>query len=90
MLGVWPLHGLCGVWGGIACGIFGQSALGGLGGVSLISQLIGTALGVTVALVGGFAVYGVIKALYGLRLSQEQEYYGADLSIHKIGATSQD
>ncbi|RON01016.1 ammonium transporter [Pseudomonas brassicacearum] len=90
VLGVWPLHGLCGVWGGIACGIFGQSALGGLGGVSLISQLIGTALGVAVALIGGFAVYGTIKLLHGLRLSQEEEYYGADLSIHKIGAVSQD
>ncbi|MHC8410302.1 ammonium transporter [Pseudomonas sp. Hz4] len=90
VLGVWPLHGLCGVWGGIACGIFGQSALGGLGGVSLISQLIGTALGVVVALAGGFAVYGVIKAFHGLRLSQEEEYYGADLSVHKIGAVSQD
>ena len=90
VLGVWPLHGLCGVWGGIACGLFGQTALGGLGGVSLISQLIGSALGVLVALIGGFAVYGVIKALHGLRLSQEQEYYGADLSLHKIGAVSQD
>ncbi|WP_350613365.1 ammonium transporter [Pseudomonas sp. HY7a-MNA-CIBAN-0227] len=90
VLGVWPLHGLCGVWGGIACGIFGQSALGGLGGVSLISQLIGTALGVVVALAGGFLVYGVIKRVCGLRLSQEEEYYGADLSIHKIGAVSQD
>ncbi|VVP27597.1 Ammonia channel [Pseudomonas fluorescens] len=90
VLGVWPLHGLCGVWGGIACGIFGQVTLGGLGGVSLISQLIGTALGVVVALVGGFAVYGVIKAFHGLRLSQEEEYYGADLSVHKIGAVSQD
>lgn len=90
VLGVWPLHGLCGVWGGIACGIFGQTALGGLGGVSLISQLIGTALGVAVALVGGLLVYGVIKRVSGLRLSQEEEYYGADLSIHKIGAVSQD
>ncbi|WLH11140.1 ammonium transporter [Pseudomonas hefeiensis] len=90
VLGVWPLHGLCGVWGGIACGIFGQSALGGLGGVSLISQLIGTTLGIVVALCGGFAVYGAIKVVLGLRLTQEQEYYGADLSIHKIGAVSQD
>lgn len=90
VLGVWPLHGVCGVWGGIACGIFGQSALGGLGGVSLISQLIGSLAGVLVALAGGFSVYGVIKRVHGLRLSQEQEYYGADLSIHKIGATSQD
>lgn len=90
VLGVWPLHGLCGVWGGIACGIFGLEALGGLGGVSLTSQLIGTALGVLVALLGGFLVYGVLKALTGIRLNQEQEYYGADLSIHKIGANGQD
>jgi Amt family ammonium transporter len=90
VLGVWPLHGLCGVWGGIACGIFGQQALGGLGGVSLASQLIGTVFGVGIALVGGFAVYGTIKALLGLRLTQEEEYYGADLSIHKIGALNLD
>ncbi|APC19588.1 hypothetical protein BLL42_28155 (plasmid) [Pseudomonas frederiksbergensis] len=90
VLGVWPLHGLCGVRGGVACGIFGQSALGGLGGVSLISQLIGTALGVTVALAGVSPVYDVIKALHGLRLNQEEEYYGADLSAHNIGAVSQD
>ncbi|MNN80662.1 ammonium transporter [compost metagenome] len=81
---------MCGVWGGIACGIFGQTALGGLGGVSLISQVVGSLAGVLVALLGGFTVYGVIKAVLGLRLTQEQEYYGADLSIHKIGATSQD
>ncbi len=90
VLGVWPLHGVCGVWGGIACGVFGQTALGGLGGVSLVSQLIGSLAGVVVALLGGFAVYGAIKAVHGLRLSQEQEYYGADLSIHKIGATNQE
>ncbi|WP_263144347.1 ammonium transporter [Pseudomonas sp. RIT-PI-AD] len=90
VLGVWPLHGLCGAWGGIACGLFGQAALGGLGGVSLASQLIGTLLGVLVALVGGFVVYGALKKLIGLRLTQEQEYYGADLSIHRIGAVSQD
>jgi Amt family ammonium transporter len=87
VLGVWPLHGLCGVWGGIAAGIFGQAALGGLGGVSLGAQLVGTALGVAVALVGGLVVYGGIKAAMGLRLSQEEEYQGADLSIHKITAT---
>ena len=90
VLGVWPLHGLCGVWGGIACGIFGHEVFGGLGGVSLASQLIGSVAGVVVALAGGFVVYGLIKRVHGLRLSQEQEYYGADLSIHKIGATSQD
>ena len=90
VLGVWPLHGLRGVWGGIACGIFGQQALGGLGGVSLASQFIGTALGVVVALLGGFLVYGVLKVSIGIRLTQEEEYYGADLSVHKIGSLSQD
>lgn len=87
VLGVWPLHGLCGVWGGIAAGIFGQLALGGLGGVSLTSQLIGTALGVAIAFTGGLIVYGLLKQLMGLRLSQEEEHNGADLSIHKISAT---
>ncbi len=87
VLGVWPLHGLCGLWGGIAAGIFGQLALGGLGGVSITSQLIGTALGVTIAFVGGFIVYGVLKQFMGLRLSQEEEYNGADLTIHRISST---
>lgn len=90
VLGVWPLHGLCGLWGGIACGIFGQQSLGGVGGVSLVSQLLGTGLGVALALVGGLLVYGVLKSTLGIRLSAEEEYYGADLSIHKIGATSHD
>jgi Amt family ammonium transporter len=87
VLGVWPLHGLCGTWGGIAAGIFGSKALGGLGNVSLDGQLIGTGLGVAWALLGGLVVYGVLKWLMGLRMSQEEEYEGADLSIHKISAT---
>ena len=87
VLGVWPLHGLCGAWGGIACGIFGLPALGGLGGVSLGAQLIGTLLGVVWALVGGFVVYGGLKLAMGLRLTAEEEFEGADLSIHKIGST---
>jgi ammonium transporter, Amt family len=87
VLGVWPLHGLCGAWGGIAAGIFGSKALGGMGGVSLSAQLIGTAMGVAWALVGGFVVYYALKITMGLRLSQEEEFEGADLSIHKIGAT---
>ncbi len=87
VLGVWPLHGLCGAWGGMACGIFGLTSLGGVGGVSFGAQVIGTLLGVGWALVGGFAVYGGIKFLTPLRMSAEEEYEGADLSIHKIGST---
>ena len=88
VLGVWPLHGLCGAWGGLAAGIFGQQALGGLGGVSLVAQLAGTALGVTWALIGGWVVYGGVRWICGgLKLDAEQEFMGADLSLHKIGAT---
>ena len=87
VLGVWPLHGLCGAWGGIACGIFGLPALGGLGGVSLTAQVLGTTMGVVWSFAGGLLVYGAVKALVGLRLSAEEEYDGADLSIHRIGAT---
>jgi Amt family ammonium transporter len=87
VLGVWPLHGLCGAWGGVACGIFGSKALGGIGGVSLGAQLIGTAMGVAWAVLAGLVVYGLIKSVTPLRLSPEEEYDGADLSIHKIGAT---
>ncbi len=87
VLGVWPLHGLCGAWGGIAAGLFGTKALGGIGGVSFMSQLIGTALGVAIAAAGGFVVYGVLKKVVGIRLDPEEEYEGADLSIHKITAT---
>jgi Amt family ammonium transporter len=87
VLGVWPLHGLCGTVGGLAAGIFGSKALGGLGGVSFTAQLIGTAMGVAWALLAGFIVYGILKAVLGLRLNQEEEYDGADLSIHKISAS---
>lgn len=90
VLGVWPLHGVCGAFGGIAAGILGQQALGGLGGVSIISQIIGTSLGIIIALIGGFGVYGILKAALGIRLSQEDEYRGADLAIHKISANSEE
>ena len=87
VLGVWPLHGLCGTWGGLAAGVFGTRALGGLGGVQFGAQLIGTLMGVAWAAAGGLVVYGVLKKLLGLRLSQEDEFNGADLSIHRITAT---
>lgn len=87
VLGVWPLHGLCGAWGGIAAGIFGMKALGGMGGVSLTVQVLGTLMGVTVALIGGLIVYGLLKQTMGIRMTDEEQFDGADLSIHKISAT---
>jgi Amt family ammonium transporter len=87
VLGVWPLHGLCGAWGGLAAGIFGLKSMGGLGGVTFGAQLLGTVLGIGIAVAGGFIVYGTLKLLIGIRLDPEQEFEGSDLSIHKIGAT---
>lgn len=87
VLGVWPLHGLCGAFGGIAAGVFGMTALGGMGGVSLASQVIGTLLGITIAFTGGFIVYGLLKYFVGIRLSEEEEYDGADITVHRITAT---
>ncbi len=89
VLGVWPLHGLCGAWGGLAAGVFGTKALGGLGGVAFGSQLLGTLLGVAVAAAGATIVYGVLKWTTGLRLEPEDEFNGADLAIHRISATAE-
>lgn len=90
VLGVWPLHGVCGAWGGIAAGIFGQQGLGGLGGVSLTVQLLGTLLGMAIAVIGAFLVYGTLDKVSGLRLSEEDEFNGADLAIHKISSVNED
>jgi Amt family ammonium transporter len=89
VLGVWPLHGICGAWGGIACGVFGLESMGGLGGVTFMTQLVGTLVGVSYAAIAGFVVYGVLAKTIGLRLSEEEEYNGADLSIHKISSTAE-
>ena len=90
VLGVWPLHGLCGAWGGIAAGIFGLEYFGGMGGVTFMSQLVGTLAGIAVAFIGGYIVYSVVHKLFGMRLSQEDEFAGADLSIHKINSMTRD
>ena len=88
VLGVWPLHGICGAWGGIAAGIFGLELFGGLGGVTFMSQLVGTIAGVFIALAGGYIVYTVIHKIFNFRLTEEEEFNGADISIHKINSIS--
>ena len=90
VLGVWPLHGVCGAWGGLAAGIFGLESLGGLGGVSFLAQAIGTIAGILVAVLGGAIVYGLISKVTQIRLSEEEEFKGADISIHSIGSVGKD
>jgi Amt family ammonium transporter len=90
VLGVWPLHGLCGLWGGIACGIFGLKLFGGLGGVSFYSQLVGSLMGAAFGAIAGFIIYGVVDTLLGLRMSPEDERRGADLAVHKISANPEE
>jgi Amt family ammonium transporter len=90
VLGVWPLHGLCGLWGGIACGIFGLATFGGMGGVSLVAGRRGSVLGAAYAALAGFIIYALVDVLFGFRMGAEEERRGADLSIHKIGANPEE
>ena len=90
VLGVWPLHGICGSWGGIACGIFGQESLGGMGGVSILSQTIGSVAAIVIALVSGFIVYKILDSLFGIRLDAEEEMKGSDRTIHNLEAYPED
>jgi Amt family ammonium transporter len=86
VLGVWPLHGLCGLWGGIAAGIFGLAQLGGMGGVSLPVQVVGSLVLAAYAFVAGLVIYTIAKRTVGIRLTDEQQRRGADLTVHSIGA----
>jgi Amt family ammonium transporter len=90
VLGVWPLHGMCGAWGGIAAGIFGQKALGGVGGVSFFAQLIVTVVVIVICLVASTLVYGILKKTVGIRLDTHEELRGSDLSIHMIEANPEE
>ena len=76
--------------GSQAAGVrFRRDSRVGRGGVSFMSQLCGTLLGVTIAFAGGLVVYGVLKKVVGIRLSAEEEFNGTDLSVHKISATAE-
>ena len=90
VLGVWPLHGIAGTWGGIACGIFGLKALGGVGDVTFMAQLIGSLAAVAVALVAGFVVYKTLDSLFGIRLEKDEELQGSDLTVHKIASNPEE
>ena len=61
---------------------------GGLGGVTFLSQLVGTVSGVAVAFFGGYIIYSIVKNVMGIRLTEEEEFNGADITIHKINSVS--
>ena len=90
MLGVWPLHGICGTWGGIACGIFGLKSFGGIGDVTFMAQLIGSLAAVVVALVAGFIVYKTLDSIFGIRLDKDDELQGSDITVHKVDSTPEE
>ena len=90
VLGVWALHGLCGLWGGIACGIFGLKQFGGMGGVTFASQLVGSVGGAAFGFASGYVVYRLVDALFGFRMDADSERRGADLTFHNIGANPED
>lgn len=90
VLGVWPLHGVCGAWGGVAAGIFGLEALGGKGGVSFFSQLIVTAAVILFTLIASTLVYGLLKLTVGIRMDRHEETVGSDLTVHQIQANPEE
>ena len=80
-VGAWPVHGLCGVWGGIATGIFGTAE-----GVSLGVQVLGTLAITGWAFFTMLGVFLALKAVGMLRVSPEEEQAGLDISEHGMHA----
>ncbi|MEM5948486.1 ammonium transporter [Spirochaetia bacterium 38H-sp] len=90
VLGVWPLHGINGTWGGIAAGIFGHKALGAVKELSLGAQIVGSLAAVLYALFLGFILYKIIDLIYGLRMSEQEQMIGSDLTYHRIEANPEE
>jgi len=74
-VGAWPVHGLCGIWGGIATGIFG--------GHPIIAQVIGSLVIPIWAFFTMFLLFYALKSLNLLRVSEEEEIIGLDISEHQ-------
>jgi ammonium transporter, Amt family len=90
-VGAWPVHGLCGVWGGLATGIFGELPEG----VDSVGSFIGVQLLATVAIcawafITMFTVFFVLKSIGMLRVSPEHEKAGLDISEHGMHAYPSD
>lgn len=84
----WAVHGVGGVWGALATGIFASEAIGGYSGLIYgdVQQFIAQAIGAGAAVVYAFAVTfilaKVIDTTIGLRVTEEEEYIGLDVSQH--------
>ena len=78
-VGAWPVHGLCGLWGGIATGIFGAEK-------DLVTQMIGSAAIAVWAFATMFALFLILKACGMLRVSPEEEIEGLDIGEHGMHA----
>lgn len=90
-VGAWPVHGLCGVWGGLATGIFGELPDGIESvGAFITVQAIGTVSIIAWAFVTMFAVFFVLKTIGFLRVSAEDEQAGLDISEHGMHAYPSD
>lgn len=79
-VGAISVHGVCGIWGTVAVGIFG--------GANLVTQIIGTVSVSVAAFLFAFIVFSAIKAIMGVRVSPEEESEGLDLAEHGQGAYS--
>lgn len=87
-LDVFGVHGIGGTWGAIATGLFASAAIGGTDGLffgnpgQLFKQLVGVVATYILAGVVSFVLLKVIDAIMGLRVSEEEEVTGLDISIH--------
>lgn len=78
VVGAVPVHGICGVWGGIAAGIFG--------GYPIMTQVVGSVVIPVWAFVTAFILFTILKSLNLLRVSPEEEQAGLDLTEHGASA----
>jgi len=84
----WSIHGVGGVWGVLAAGIFAAAAINGYSGLlygnvsQLISQLIAVVASVAYSFIATFIIAKAVDMTMGLRVREEEEYVGLDISQH--------
>jgi Amt family ammonium transporter len=87
-LDAWAIHGMGGVWGAIATGIFAAAAVNGYSGLlegnthQFIAQIVGAGAAVIYAFVVTYILAIIVDKVMGLRVTEEEEYVGLDISQH--------